>query len=117
VAEVAATLKSADIRRTIEWYEHVGFELRGVFPESGEPTWCEVGRDDVVLQFLAGETPWEGHPTFTGTLYVHTSVDVVHEQIKDRVEPAWGREEREWGTRELGLQDPNGYFITFTEPA
>jgi hypothetical protein len=24
---------------------------------------------------------------------------------------------REWGTRELGLQDPNGYFLTFTEPA
>ena len=24
---------------------------------------------------------------------------------------------REWGTRELGLQDPYGYFLTFTEPA
>jgi hypothetical protein len=28
-----------------------------------------------------------------------------------------GPENREWGARELGLQDPNGYFLTFTEPA
>ena len=91
MADVAAILKSADIGRTIEWYEQVGFELRGVFPESGEPTWCEVARDGVVLQFLAGETPWEGEPTFTGTLYVHPeSVDAVHEQIKDHLSPAWG---------------------------
>jgi hypothetical protein len=31
--------------------------------------------------------------------------------------PEWGPEVREWGMRELGLRDPNGYFVTFTEPA
>ena len=119
MADVTAILKSADIGRTIAWYEQVGFELRSVFPESGEPTWCEVARDGVVLQFLGGETPWEGEPAFTGTLYVHPeSVDAVHEQNRGHnIEPAWGPEEREWGARELGLQDPDGYFITFTEPA
>ena len=118
MAEVTAILKSTDIRRTIEWYERAGFELHGVFPEPGEPTWCEVARDGVVLQFLAGETPWDGDPALTGTIYVHPeTVDAVREQIQGRIDPAWGPEEREWGARELGLQDPDGYFITFTESA
>ena len=41
----------------------------------------------------------------------------VHEQIRDEIEPAWRPEVREWGTLEMGLQDPNGYFLTFTETA
>ena len=72
----------------------------------------------VVLQFLGGETPWPGPPAFTGTLYFYPeSVDVLFEQIKGHTTPVWGPEDREWGKRELGLQDPNGYFLTFTVPA
>jgi catechol 2,3-dioxygenase-like lactoylglutathione lyase family enzyme len=115
---VSAILKSDDVARTIEWYRRMGFEIRGVFPESGEPTWCEVERDGVILQFLGGETPWPGPPSFTGTLYFRPgSVDALYEEIKDHTTPAWGPEGREWGDRELGVQDPDGYFLTFTEPA
>jgi hypothetical protein len=115
---VAAILKTTDVARTIEWYRRVGFEVRGFFPDSGEPTWCEVSRDGVVLQFLGGETPWAEPPTFTGTFYFRPeSVEALYEEIKDHTPPAWGPEVREWGARELGLQDPNGYFLTFTEPA
>jgi|SRR4249920_2019629 len=115
---VTAILKTTDVAGTIEWYRRVGFEIRDVFPESGEPTWCEVSRDGVVLQFLGGETPWPGPPTFTGTIYFRPgSVEAFFEEIKDHTTPAWGPEVREWGDRELGLQDNNGYFLTFTEPA
>jgi hypothetical protein len=31
------------------------------------------------------------------------------------VEPAWGPEEQEWGTRVLAYTDPDGYILTFTE--
>jgi hypothetical protein len=116
--ECVAILKSNDVARTIEWYQRVGFEIRGVSPGSGEPTWCEVARDGVVLQFLGGETPWPEPPTLTGTLYFRPeSVVTLYEQIRDHTTPAWGPEVRDWGERELGLQDPNGYFLTFTEPA
>jgi hypothetical protein len=68
-ASVSAILKAIDIARTIEWYRQVGFDIREVFPEEGEPTWCELSRDGVILQFLGGdETPWPGPPAFTGTL-------------------------------------------------
>ena len=114
---VTAILKTTNVAGTIDWYRGIGFEIRGVFPEEGEPTWCEVSRDGVILQFLGGETPWPGPPAFTGTLYFHpVSVEGLYEQIKDHTAPAWGPEVREWGARELGLQDPNGYFLTFTEP-
>ena len=115
---VTAILKTEDVAGTIDWYRRVGFEIREVFPDTGEPTWCEVSRDGVILQFLGGETPWGGRPAFTGTLYFHPeSVEVLHQEIKDHTPPSWGPEVREWGARELGLQDPNGYFLTFTEPA
>jgi len=116
---VSAILKAHDVAATIEWYRRVGFVLLGVFPEEGEPTWCELARDGVILQFLGGdETPWPGPPALTGTIYFHPdSVEGLFEAIKDHTVPEWGPEVREWGARELGLQDPNGYFLTFTEPA
>ena len=69
-------------------------------------------------KIVAGGTPWEGAPAFTGCLYLHTAdVDAVHEQIRHRVEADYGVEDRDWGARELVLRDPDGYFLTFTEPA
>jgi catechol 2,3-dioxygenase-like lactoylglutathione lyase family enzyme len=114
---VTAILKADDVSATIDWYTRIGFQLRGRYPEH-EPTWCELARDGIILQFLSGETPWPGPPTFTGTIYLYPpSVSQVYDDIKEQVTPAWGPEVREWGARELGLQDPNGYFLTFTEPA
>src|SRR5262245_61651943 len=108
-------LKTEDMPSTIDWYRRVGFEQRGAFPDD-DPMWCELERDDLVLQFLTGDTPWDGPPALTGCLYVHpASVDAVYEEVKDRVTCEWGVEDREWGARELTLQDPNGYFLTFSE--
>jgi uncharacterized glyoxalase superfamily protein PhnB len=116
-ARPAAILKSSDIHRTEDWYRNVGFVLRGHHPEEA-PIWCELERDGTVLQFLSGETPWSDAPSFTGCFYVHCSdVDAVYEQIRDLVEIESGVEDREWGARELVLRDPDGYFLTFTQPA
>ena len=64
-------LKTLDMRETIRWYAASGFELRDQFP-SGEPTWCELARGELVIQFLAGDTPWPGTPTMTGCLYIYS---------------------------------------------
>ena len=67
------------------------------------------------MQFVAGETPWDGPPALTGCLYVHPeSVTTVFEALPDEITAPWGIEERPWGARELTLQDPDGYFVTFT---
>ena len=114
--EVAAILKSSDLARTIDWYERTGFELLGAFPDD-RPTWAALGRDGLVLHFMAGATPWDAPPSFTGCFYVHPdSVQAVYEQVKDKIACEFGVEEREWGARELTVCDPDGYFLTFTEP-
>ena len=69
--KVSAILKTEDVLGTMEWYRRIGFRVRGFFPETGEPTWCELSRDGVILQFLGGETPWPDPPAFTGTLYFY----------------------------------------------
>jgi hypothetical protein len=114
--EASIILKADDMQATLTWYRQLGFRVRASEPED-EPMWAEVARDDLVVQFLAGETPWEGRAALTGCLYVRpASVDAVFASIKDVVEWEWGVEDRPWGARELTLQDPNGYYVTFTEP-
>jgi catechol 2,3-dioxygenase-like lactoylglutathione lyase family enzyme len=112
-----AILKVTDLDSTLAWYQAVGFSVRG--REDGPDTsWAEVAYDDLVLQFLAGVTPWDAAPGCTGCFYVHpVSVDVVHDAVRDHVAVEWGVEERPWGARELVLVDPDGYVVTFSEPA
>ena len=115
---VSVMLKTEDMAASLDWYQRAGFVLRDRFPDDGEPTWLEVERDDVILQFLAGDTPWPNSPTLTGTIYFYPeSVYELHEQLRGEIEPSWGPVVREWGMLEMGLQDPNGYFLTFSEPA
>ena len=110
-----AILKTYDMAQTIRWYAAAGFEVRDRLPDD-HPTWCEVARDGVVLQFLSGDTPWFGTPTLTGCLYLYPpSVAAVAEELEGHVDLPLGVEEREWGRRELVVQDPNGYFLTFAE--
>ena len=39
----------------------------------------------------------------------------LYELIRHHTQIEWGPDEREWGMREVGLRDPNGYYITFAE--
>jgi catechol 2,3-dioxygenase-like lactoylglutathione lyase family enzyme len=107
-----AIVKVTSMRESLRWYRAVGFEA----PEGG-PTWAEVRHGAFVLQLLSGDTPWDGEPRFTGSFYVHTpSVRGVLDALPAGIAAEWGVEERPWGACELTLQDPDGYFITFTQP-
>ncbi len=60
--EVAAILKSSDVARTIDWYQRAGFELIGTFADE-QMEWAALGRDGLVLHFMAGATPWDEPPS------------------------------------------------------
>jgi len=99
----------------VRWYQLVGFEVSGE-PPGDDDTWAEVTYGSLILQFLSGATPWLGSPTFTGSFYVHTtSVEEVYERLGDAERGEWGIEHRPWGTVELTLQDPDGYYVTFIQ--
>jgi uncharacterized glyoxalase superfamily protein PhnB len=111
-----AILKVTDMERTVGWYTAAGFKVRGRVDDEAM-NWCEVSHGQTVIQFLAGETPWAGEPCFTGCLYVNVNdIEAVFSALAEPVVSEWGIEDRPWGPREVVLTDPDGYFITFTEP-
>jgi catechol 2,3-dioxygenase-like lactoylglutathione lyase family enzyme len=108
-----------DMHQTIAFYRTLGFDVTGCHPTPAAPTWAEVRRDGVVLQFHTEPphgTPPE--PICSGTFYIFPdSVSKLAEELRGKVEFAWGPEVMDYGMREFAVQDPSGYFIAFAEPA
>ena len=107
-----------DMKETLAFYKTLGFRLTGCFP-MGDPTWAEVTRDSVTFQFHT-EPPMgtPASPVCSGTFYVYPeSVDGLAEEYRGKVKFAWGPEVMDYGMKEFAVQDPDGYFIAFAEPA
>ena len=108
-----------DMSETLAFYQQLGFQLTGCHPNRTAASWVEVTRDSVVLQFHSEPpcgTPPE--PVCSGTFYIFPeSVLKLSEELQGKVSFAWGPEVMDYGMREFAVQDPNGYFIAFTEPA
>ena len=57
-------------------------------------------------------------PICSGTFYFYSvSVTALADELRGSIEFAWGPEVMPYGTREFGVQDPNGYYLAFTEAA
>ena len=117
---VVPSLLARDVRETIDFYQDVlGFTLTGKWPDEVDPKWVELSRDDVALQFFA-EAPVgiPKEPIMSGTLYLYPSdVRELAKEWENRVKFAWGPEVMDYGMREFGIRDCNGYYLAFTEPA
>jgi uncharacterized glyoxalase superfamily protein PhnB len=116
--KVVPVLLVADLQRSVDWYAGVlGFELlwRSPADGGGENAMLHAGEVDLLLStgsHLGAE------PKFTGTLYYQVDgVDVFYERVKDRVEMLWPLEAMDYGTREFGVRDPDGYNLAFSEEA
>ena len=107
------------MNESLEFYRILGFEVTGRDPEAGIPTWAEIRRGGVVLQFHT--EPPHGTPrtpVFSGTFYLFLgSVAGLANELKGRVPFEWGPEVMDYGLHEFGIKDPNGYFIAFAESA
>ena len=112
------SLLVSDLEATFAFYERLGFSRTGVFPNQRVPIWGEATRDGIVLQFYTDPpkgTP--ARPVFSGVLYLHPSdVRALADEFKDVTPFAWGPEVMEYGMREFAIQDPDGYYLAFTEP-
>jgi uncharacterized glyoxalase superfamily protein PhnB len=111
-----------DLKETMAFYTDVlGMETAGVFPQTGEPTWCSMRLDDasVAFTFEAPHTHEDGElhvsePAFAGSLYFYTDdVDALYDRIKEKVEIDEAPVNRPWGMREFGFVDPNGFYLAF----
>ena len=117
-ARVTPSLLVRDLASTLQFHQRLGFAVTGR-SEAGSPAWAEVRRDEAVIQFFT-EAPHgvPDMPCLSGTLYFHPeSVEALAAEWAGKVPFAWGPEVMPYGMRELAIQDPDGYFLAFTEPS
>lgn len=117
---VVPSLLVRELVATLQFYQDVlGFSVTGLYPDADQPIWAEVARDGVALMFYTN--PPHGTPetpSLSGTLYFYPDdVRSLAAELKGKVAFAWGPEVMPYGVRELGIRDPNGYYLAFAEEA
>jgi len=105
-----------DVRVAMEWYQTIGFTVRGVHDDEGEMTWAVVCLGEGELMFNAGGRTSQAHRREVD-LYVATEgVDDLYQRLKGRVELVEALHDTFYGMREFIIRDCNGFWITFGEP-
>ena len=114
---VAPRFVVPDVVKAAEYYRDVlGFEIVGFFQDP--PVLALVSRDDVEIHFGKGEGPFEtGSPRQQDELDAYIwvgEVDVLAQELKGRgARIVEGPVDREYGMREIVIQDLDGFRIAF----
>lgn len=110
-----------DVAAAVMFYADVlGFTQTGVWEEHETPLWAEVSREGpkgtARIWFFCGQIESRPGPALSGLLYLFVdSVDAEAARQQGKVKVLWGPENQEYGLRELGVEDPNGYILCFAE--
>jgi uncharacterized glyoxalase superfamily protein PhnB len=106
-------LQTNDMMGTRSWYEQVlGFRCVAAQGDG----WCRLERDDIAIMFMRIDHLGPPHATATQYIYVD-DVDALWNSIRQRCTAEWGPEEMPYGLREFAVRDPNGYLLSFGQPA
>lgn len=123
LGRVAPMLNVHSLDETERFYVDVlGFTLDGKWGDDmSKPTWMSLSYGDVNLMFVTTWTdiPAElhGKPTMTGYLYFYPDdVDAYAAQVRAKATLDFEPEDQEYGMRDFGIRDPNGYYLMFGSP-
>ena len=114
--KIVPVLKVSDMQKSVGFYTGVlGFSVawRAANDGGGENCMLEAGATALLLSTASylGD-----RPQFTGTLYFHMSgVQEFFERVKGRAEVVWPLEAMDYGQREFGIRDGDGYTLAFAE--
>ncbi len=109
-------LRTWDIPATIAFYTDVlGFTCNAYDQNWG---WAHLARDKVEVMLSApNEHEGDQAPCFTGSIYITCDdVDELFLAIKDRVKVCYPIEDFDYGMREFGIYDNNGFLLQFGKP-
>ncbi len=102
-----------ELNETVDFYcDILGFTCGKYSEDWG---WAAIHKDDCEIMIAKPNenTPFE-RPYFSGTFYIKTDdVDVLWNQIKDKVKIAYEIEDFDWDMREFAIYDNNSYMIQF----
>lgn len=114
---IAPILTTENLAETIEFYTKVlGFICDVHDQHNG---WASVSRDNVTIMFGApnAHIPFE-KPEFTGSLYMYTDdVDSEWEKIYQNITVCYPPDTFDYGMREFGFYDNNGYLLKYGQTA
>lgn len=106
-------LYTPDVEGTVEFYVRIlGFTCGDRLQDW---SWAAVHRDDIEIMVARpnAHTPFNG-AVFSGSIYINvTDVDALWASVRDRVKVCYAPEEFDWGMREFGIWDLNGYLLQF----
>lgn len=106
-------ISSANFQETVDFYTSIlGFTCDNKNDDWG---WASLHRDDVEIMISVPNdlTPFD-KPIFTGSFYINTDkVDEVWDELKEKTKLAYPIENFEYGMREFGIYDNNGYLLQF----
>jgi glyoxylase I family protein len=105
-------LASLDIERSQAFFERLGFERRGAFPDYGI-----VERDGVQLHFWLCDDP--RIPRETACRIAVDGIETLYEAFAALgvIHPNGRLEAKPWGVLEFSVLDPDRNLVTFQQPA
>lgn len=130
IARLSPMVGVADMKRTVDWYQAIGFELAGSHGEDGDMDWASVTFGESEIMFV----PARGETRGTSLWIRTTRLDDLYATLKQR-QLAWAAATLAgeptdspgirftgdlrtmfYGQREFSLRDPNGVEVYFYQP-
>ena len=109
-------MHTRDLQGSIAFYrDTLGFGVDATWPLDGEPTWAALSHGAAHFMITTADT----EPALTGRLYFYPhDVDEYFADVSSRgARVIRGPETMEYGMYEFSLEDPNGYLLSFGQPA
>ena len=106
-------LGTRNLKRTMRFYqENLGFECLGMYPDNENPCWASLWNGEVEIAFSAHNKKL----SMTGTIYLYVeNVEEIWKSLKDKVEIVYPLKDFDYGMREFGIRDNNGYILNIGE--
>lgn len=105
------------LEETIEYYNTIlGFTIIECNLDWG---WANVGRDGVEFMIAVPNEheDFKGGPKFTGSFYITVdNADEVWSELKSKTQICYSINNFEYGMRDFGIYDNNGYLLQFGHP-
>lgn len=119
--KLTLNLGVADVATSVAFYKHLGFELFTEVPgEDGKPVFAIIEAEGIQLMLQARHgfevelMTGSGHPPLA--LYFDVEdVAAVANTIGPRARLVKDLHETFYNTREIVVQDPDGYLVTFAQ--
>lgn len=115
------TLTTPSLEETVEFYVSVLDFTCKTMDEDWK--FASIHKDSVNMQLIHPQSKFPfnspgpfDEPLFTGAIYIHMDgIDELWEKVKDKAEVCFPIQNFDYGMREFGIYDNNGYLLQFGE--